>query len=85
MTTLVATPEPSALAKLLADPDRLRDFPIETVERLFVLDSRADSGRRREKGVQPRISTLVQARPLACSQAGGLTRTPVAPTLAWKT
>ena len=48
MTTLVATPEPSALAKLLADPDRLRDFPIETVERLFVLDRqiRADAARQ---------------------------------------
>ena len=48
MTTLVATPEPSALATLLADPDRLRDFPIETVERLFVLDRqiRADAARQ---------------------------------------
>ena len=47
MTDLVATP-PSALATLLADPDRLRDFPIETVERLFVLDQqiRAESARR---------------------------------------
>ena len=48
MSELVPTPEPSALAKLLADPDRLRDFPIETVERLFVLDQqiRAESARR---------------------------------------
>ena len=40
--------QPSALATLLADPDRLRDFPIETVERLFVLDKeiRAELARR---------------------------------------
>ena len=45
---LVSAPEPSALAKLLSDPDRLRDFPIETVERLFVLDQqiRAETARR---------------------------------------
>ena len=48
MTTLAASPEPSALATLLADPDRLRDFPIEAVERLFVLDRqiRADAARQ---------------------------------------
>ena len=44
---VVTQPEPSALAKLLADPDRLKDFPIETVERLFVLDQqiRAETAR----------------------------------------
>ena len=48
MTDLATTHEPTALAKLLSDPDRLRDFPIETVERLFVLDKeiRAESARR---------------------------------------
>ena len=48
MTTAIATHEPTALAKLLSDPDRLRDFPIETVERLFVLDKeiRAEAARR---------------------------------------
>ena len=47
-TLAVATHEPTALAKLLSDPDRLRDFPIETVERLFVLDKeiRAEAARR---------------------------------------
>ena len=38
MTTAVAKAEPTALATLLADPDKLREFPIETVERLFALD-----------------------------------------------
>ena len=44
---VVTQSEPSALAKLLADPDRLKDFPIETVERLFVLDQqiRAETAR----------------------------------------
>ena len=44
----LAEPQVSALTKLLADPDRLRDFPIETVERLFELDRqiRADGARR---------------------------------------
>ena len=44
----LAEPQVSALTKLLADPDRLRDFPIETVERLFELDRqiRADDARR---------------------------------------
>ena len=48
-TTDIATREdPSALAQLLADPDRLKDFPIETVERLFALDQkiRAETARR---------------------------------------
>ena len=35
MTTDLATTQPSPLAQLLADPDRLKEFPIETVERLF--------------------------------------------------
>ena len=38
MTTDLATTQPSPLAQLLADPDRLKEFPIETVERLFALD-----------------------------------------------
>ena len=69
MTTLVATPEPSALATLLADPDRLRDFPIETVERLFVLD-KADSGRRRAAGVFYRDVQRRAKGHDACPQAG---------------
>ena len=46
--SIATRPEPSALAQLLSDPDRLRDFPIETVERLFVLDQqiRAETARR---------------------------------------
>ena len=38
MTTDLSTTQPSPLAQLLADPDRLKEFPIETVERLFALD-----------------------------------------------
>ena len=46
--SIAARQEPSALAQLLSDPDRLRDFPIETVERLFVLEQqiRAETARR---------------------------------------
>lgn len=38
----------SALAQLLADPERLKDYPIETVERMFALDReiQADEARR---------------------------------------
>lgn len=51
MSNTVALQEPeqkSALAVLLADPDRLKDFPIETVERLFNLDRQihADAARQ---------------------------------------
>ena len=47
MTTAVATAQPTALSTLLADPDKLREFPIETVERLFALDRemRSDAAR----------------------------------------
>ena len=38
MTTEITTVQPSPLAQLLADPDRLKEFPIETVERLFAMD-----------------------------------------------
>ena len=40
--------EQTALEQLLSDPDRLKDFPIEIVERLFVLDRqiRADASRK---------------------------------------
>ena len=53
----LAEPQVSALTQLLADPDRLRDFPIETVERLFELDRqiRADlnaSAARVRRGLQ---------------------------------
>lgn len=36
-----------ALAAIIADPDRLREFPVETVERLFAMDKemRADASR----------------------------------------
>ena len=33
-----AAPAPNALAQLLGDPDKLKDFPVDTVERLFALD-----------------------------------------------
>ena len=48
MTTDLATTEKSPLAKILADPDRLKEFPIETVERLFALDRemRQDAARQ---------------------------------------
>jgi len=44
---LPATTEPSALATLLRDPDRLKDFPVETVERLFAIakEERAEAAR----------------------------------------
>ena len=38
MMTDLAPVQQSPLAQLLADPDRLKKFPIETVERLFALD-----------------------------------------------
>ena len=46
--SIATTDQPSALAVLLSDPDRLKDFPIETVERLFALDRemKADQERR---------------------------------------
>ena len=49
MTTDLATIQPSPLAQLLADPDRFKDFPIETIERLFALDRemRQDAARER--------------------------------------
>ena len=45
MTTDIATVPPSPLAQILADPDRLKEFPIETVERLFALDREMRPGR----------------------------------------
>lgn len=36
-TTALATTQPTGLAVLLADPDRLKEFPIETVERLYAI------------------------------------------------
>ena len=48
-TSVITTrDEPTALAQLLSDPDRLKDFPIETVERMFVLDQqiRSEDARR---------------------------------------
>ena len=40
--------QPSALQTLLADPDRLKDYPVETVERLYTLhkDMQADQAKR---------------------------------------
>ena len=48
MTEALATRAPSALETLLADPDRLKSFPIETVERLFDLSRKmaADIARK---------------------------------------
>ena len=37
-STEIAQPQVSPLNALLADPDKLKEFPIETVERLFALD-----------------------------------------------
>ena len=46
--TSPAVAEQSPLATLLADPDRLKDFPVETVERLFNMDRqlRSDQAQR---------------------------------------
>ena len=48
MTPDIATVPPSPLAQILADSDRLKEFPIETVERLFALDRemRQDAARQ---------------------------------------
>ena len=53
MPTDLATTQPSPLAQLLADPDRLKEFPIETVERLFALDREM-----RQDGAQNRNSPM---------------------------
>lgn len=47
MTTDLATVQQSPLAQLLDDPDRLKDFPIETIERLSALhrELRQDAAR----------------------------------------
>ena len=60
MTTDLATTQPSPLAQLLADPDRLKEFPIETVERLFALDREM-----RQDGAQNRNS------PMRCTRLQG--------------
>ena len=48
MSNAIEKAQPSALATLLSDPERLKDYPIETVERLFELDKqvRAEASRR---------------------------------------
>ena len=47
-TDVTVQETPSALQVLLADPDRLKDYPVETVERLYALDKdiRADRAKR---------------------------------------
>ena len=46
--SVAAQEKPSALQVLLADPDRLKDYPVETVERLYTLhkDMQADQAKR---------------------------------------
>ena len=48
MTTELTTTDASPLVAVLSDPDRLKEFPIETVERLFALDKehRQEQARR---------------------------------------
>ena len=48
MTTDLATTGPTALDAILADPDKLRDVPIEVMERLFALQRGARSDQARE-------------------------------------
>ena len=67
-TAIAVQEKPSALQVLLADPDRLKDFPVATVERLYTLhkDMQADQAK-------PRVLASVQPRPEghgAGSQAG---------------
>ena len=47
-TAVAVQEKPSALQVLLADPDRLKDYPVETVERLYTLhkDMQADQAKR---------------------------------------
>ena len=47
-TAIAVQEKPSALQVLLADPDRLKDFPVATVERLYTLhkDMQADQAKR---------------------------------------
>ena len=47
-TAITVQETPSALQVLLADPDRLKDYPVETVERLYTLhkDMQADQAKR---------------------------------------
>ena len=48
MTTDLATTSPTALDAILADPEKLRDLPVETMERLFALQREARSDQARE-------------------------------------
>ena len=49
--------EPSALAVLLRNPEALKDYPIETVERLFAMDRemRADAAKREFAAAMNRV------------------------------
>ena len=48
MTTDLATTGPTPLDAILADPEKLRDLPVETMERLFALQREARSDMARE-------------------------------------
>ena len=71
MTDAIEKAQPSALATLLSDPERLKDYPIETVERLFELDKqvRAEASRREFydafNKLQSEMSPVRKRRPLA--------------------
>lgn len=49
MSNAIAEPAPSSLAQLLADPERLQAYPVETVERLFALDREMQSEHARRE------------------------------------
>ena len=61
-TELVEQPERSPLATLLSDPDRLKDFPVETVERLFEMDKqiRAEQAQREYIDAMHRIQSQLE-------------------------
>ena len=48
MTTDIATTGPTPLDAILADPEKLKDLPVETMERLFALQREARSDQARE-------------------------------------
>ena len=56
-----AAPAANPLAALLSDPDRLRDFPIETVERMFAMDReiRKDAAREQFAAAMNRVQASI--------------------------
>ena len=56
-----AAPAANPLAALLSDPDRLRDFPIETVERMFAMDReiRKDAAREQFAAAMNRVQAQI--------------------------